>query len=112
MLPRSRHRQPGRSARMNGQPSTPRISVVIPTFNRAPLLRSSLESRATQTLPAAQYEIVVVNDGSTDETAAVCRGFEARVNLRCLSIANSGISAAKNLGLFAATAPIVLFFDD
>src|ERR1043166_5591302 len=90
----------------------PRISVVIPTFNRAQLLRSSLESLATQSLPVEQYEIVVVNDGSTDETVAVCQEFETRVDLRCQSIDNSGISAAKNLGLFMAVAPIVLFFDD
>lgn len=92
--------------------ATPRISVVIPTFNRADLLRASLDSLTQQTLPLDDYEVVVVNDGSSDATESVCQEFASRVRLRYLSIRNSGISAAKNLGIFAASAPLLLFFDD
>jgi glycosyltransferase involved in cell wall biosynthesis len=90
----------------------PRISVVVPTFNRAELLEGSLESMLHQTLRPAEFEVIVVDDGSTDETAAVCQLFESRLQLRHVRIANSGISAAKNLGLFLSEAPLTLFFDD
>jgi glycosyltransferase involved in cell wall biosynthesis len=90
----------------------PRLSIVIPTRNRAALLRDSLASLCTQTLPAEEFEVVVVDDGSTDDTPATCAAFAGRLPLTYHHIAPSGISAAKNLGTFAAAAPIVLFFDD
>jgi glycosyltransferase involved in cell wall biosynthesis len=97
---------------MSQEGASPRISVVIPTFNRSSLLRSSLESLAHQTLPPQEYELVVVNDGSSDATEEVCQELAQRVRLRYFCIKNSGISAAKNLGVFAAAAPLLLFFDD
>lgn len=90
----------------------PLISVVIPTYNRADLLRSSLESLASQSCPSDQYEVVVVDDGSTDATPEVCQSFSPRLNLKYFRIRNSGISAAKNIGIFNATGSILLFFDD
>jgi glycosyltransferase involved in cell wall biosynthesis len=90
----------------------PVISVVIPTYQRAALLERSLGSLIAQTLPHAQFEVVVVDDGSSDRTADVCDRLALQLPLRRLRIANSGISAAKNLGLFASLAPLVLFFDD
>ncbi len=92
--------------------SDPRISVVIPTHNRASLLDSSLDSLSRQTLPAYDFEIIVVDDGSTDATADVCGTWSSRLPLVRLRIQQSGIAAAKNLGVFAASSPIVLFFDD
>ncbi|HEX6608456.1 MAG TPA: glycosyltransferase, partial [Chloroflexia bacterium] len=52
------------------------VSVVIPTYNRAELLRAALESVQAQTAPVA--EVVVVDDGSTDDTAAVVAEFADR----------------------------------
>ena len=51
----------------------PAISVVIPTYQRAPLLERSLESLTKQTLPRSQFEVVVVDDGSSDWTPARLR---------------------------------------
>jgi hypothetical protein len=90
----------------------PRISVVIPTHQRAPLLERSLESLTAQTLPRAGFEVVVVDDGSSDWTASVCAKLAEDLPLRYFRIENSGISAAKNLGVFASQAPLLLFFDD
>ena len=94
------------------RPSRPLISAVMPTFNRAELLSQSLESLARQTLSPSEYEVIVVDDGSTDETADVCKRFMPRLRLHYAAIAKSGNSAAKNLGLFLSEAPITLFFDD
>ena len=90
----------------------PRISVIIPTFNRAEMLGATLESLAAQTLPTDQYEVVVVDDGSQDATPEICRSFASRMPLNYLHIENSGISAAKNIGILAARARILLFADD
>ena len=78
------------------------ISVIIPTYNRASLLERSLESLTEQTLPRDSFEVVVVDDGSSDWTQSVCTKLADRVPLRYFRIENSGISAAKNLGVFAA----------
>ena len=94
------------------QPRRLSISVVIPTFNRAAMLAATLESFAAQTLPADQYEVVVVDDGSEDATSQVCRDFASRIQLKYLHIENSGTSVAKNTGILASRGRILLFFDD
>jgi GT2 family glycosyltransferase len=88
------------------------ISVVIPTHNRAPLLERSLGSLTAQTLTHSRFEAVVVDDGSSDWTGTVCTRLAEDLSLRYFRIENSGIAAAKSLGLFATRAPLVLFFDD
>src|SRR6266487_2044376 len=94
------------------QTKSPLISVVIPTFNRAAMLSATLESLANQRLPKNRYEVVVVDDGSEDNTPEVCRDFASRMQLNYLHIDNSGISAAKNTGILASRGRILLFFDD
>lgn len=86
------------------------ISVVIPTYNQAPLLRACLQALAEQTLPAGTYEVLVVDDGSTDDTAAVVESFGAPIGLLRLP-ANQGRSAARNAGIRAAAGRMVVFLD-
>lgn len=90
----------------------PAISVVIPTFNRAELLEESLSSLANQSLPKDRFEVIVVDDGSTDATAAVCDQLMSQLPLRRHRLERSGIAAAKNAGALASTGSILLFFDD
>jgi glycosyltransferase involved in cell wall biosynthesis len=94
------------------QSPLPLISVVIPTFNRAALLRATLESLGAQSLPKEKYEVIVVDDGSKDATPEVCRDFASRIELKYLHIDNSGTSAAKNTGILASRGKILLFFDN
>ncbi len=93
-------------------PTSLRISVIIPTRDRASLLRGALDSLGRQTLPRDDYEVVVVDDGSIDATERVCGDQSEDLHLRSVRIPPSGIAAAKNLGLFVSRAPISLFFDD
>jgi GT2 family glycosyltransferase len=86
------------------------LSVVIPTYNQADLLKESLLSLVDQTLSPQTYEIVVVDDGSTDQTATVLRGFGPPVRVVRLP-ANRGRSAARNAGIRAADAPLVALVD-
>lgn len=82
-------------------------SVVIPTYNRADLIGETLEAVLGQTL--APDEVIVVDDGSTDGTAAVLAGFGSRV--RHVPIPNSGDLVARNTGLRAASSGLVAFCD-
>ena len=58
------------------------LSVVIPTYNRVERLRSCLEALNRQTLATSQFEVIVVIDGSTDETREMLQKFESAYRLR------------------------------
>jgi glycosyltransferase involved in cell wall biosynthesis len=83
------------------------ISVIIPAYNRASLLPQTLRSLLAQTLHAC--EILVVDDGSTDDTAAVAQAFGPPV--RVIRQANAGPAAARNRGLREAVGEFLHFFD-
>jgi glycosyltransferase involved in cell wall biosynthesis len=84
-----------------------RVSIVIPTYNRARLLREALQSALAQT--HADGEVIVVDDGSTDETAAVVA--ECGDTVRYLRQENAGVAAARNRGAGAATGDYLHFLD-
>jgi glycosyltransferase involved in cell wall biosynthesis len=87
----------------------PRIAVVIPTYNRAADLRRALDSVLRQTL--AEFECLVVDNHSTDDTDAVVASF-ADPRLRLLKIHNRGsVAASRNLGVAQARAEFVAFLD-
>ncbi|MGW2488610.1 PIG-L family deacetylase [Streptomyces sp. NPDC001606] len=95
------------------EPTAPLCSVVVPTYNRAGLLRLTLESLTRQTLPSDAFEVLVADDGSTDDSAEVAAGFGDRLRLRYLRQDDLGyrVAAARNLGLAHATAPVTVFVD-
>jgi glycosyltransferase involved in cell wall biosynthesis len=94
------------------QPSSPRIAAVIGTRDRAELLERALEGLTTQTLDTAVFEVVVVDDDSTDGTREVVTKFQPLLPLKYIYQRHAGLAAAKNLGLFSTLAPIVIFLDD
>lgn len=83
-----------------------RISVIIPAHNARSTLGEAIESVRAQTLPAA--EIVVVDDGSTDDTAAVAAGFQ---DVRLVRRPNGGPGAAYNSGIEVSQGDLVAFLD-
>jgi GT2 family glycosyltransferase len=94
------------------QPHACEISVVISTRNRAEFLPGVLEAVFAQ-VSAPLFEVIVVDNGSTDDTSAVLRSLTARFpSLRPAREARLGVSHGRNLGLSLARAPIVAFTDD
>ncbi len=83
------------------------FSVVIPTYNRAALIGETIEAVLAQSLPAG--EIIVVDDGSTDDTQSALQRFAGAINV--IRICNSGDLVARNTGLRAARARLVAFCD-
>jgi protein involved in polysaccharide export with SLBB domain/glycosyltransferase involved in cell wall biosynthesis len=86
----------------------PKFSVVIPAYNMAPYIESCLESVFAQTDP--DFEVLVVDDGSTDRTAELVKGFTDR-RLRLIPQANGGLAAARNTGVRHAQGELVAFLD-
>ena len=84
----------------------PRISVVVCSYNGARTLRDCCEGLTRLSYP--NYEVIVVNDGSTDGTEKIAAGYGFRV----INTPNQGLSNARNLGCQAATGEIVAYIDD
>lgn len=89
-----------------------RISVVVPTWNRRRIVTQTLDALFTQAAPATDYEIIVVDDGSTDGTADALRLFQPACRFRVIEQENLGPAAARNTGFRAALADLILFLDD
>jgi glycosyltransferase involved in cell wall biosynthesis len=87
----------------------PRVSVVVPTYNRAALLRRAVRSVLAQTF--TDYELIVVDDGSTDDTEEVLREFSDRRMRVVRSEINQGAPQARNRGIEAARGEWVAFLD-
>ena len=93
----------------------PRISIVIPAYNQAEYLEDAIESAYNQTCPA--HEIIVVNDGSTDNTQEIAErymfkelpGIESPV--RVINQTNKGLPSARNTGIMNATGDYIQFLD-
>jgi Glycosyl transferase family 2 len=85
------------------------FSVVICTYNRAAILHRSVESVLAQTWE--DFELVIVDDGSVDETPSVVASYDDR-RIRAIRRANGGLSVARNTGIDAAQGDFVVFLDD
>lgn len=89
--------------------STPLVSILIPCYNAAPYLRATLESALLQA-DAATLEIIVVDDGSRDDSVAIARTFESR-GVRVFTQENSGAATARNVALTASRGDFIQFLD-
>jgi len=91
-----------------------RIDVIICTHNRAEHLSKLLAALAKQTIPFTSFGIFVMDDGSTDNTEALCRSMAQTIpNLKYEHARrNQGIAKTRNLGIASSQAPLLLFTDD
>jgi cellulose synthase/poly-beta-1,6-N-acetylglucosamine synthase-like glycosyltransferase len=90
-------------------PDGPRVSVVIPSFNGADTLPELLGALERQTYPRADFEVIVADDVSTDDTAAVAVAHGAKV---VTTRVNGGAAAARNAGFAQARGEVIAFVDD
>lgn len=88
----------------------PVVSIIIPAYNAGRWIGATLESAISQTL--TDHEIIVVDDGSTDNTAEIVEGFRNRDSrIRYIRIPNAGVGAARNVGITAACGEFIAPLD-
>jgi GT2 family glycosyltransferase len=87
-------------------PKLPRLSVIVATYNGARTIAECLDGCTKLKYP--DYEVIVINDGSTDSTAEIA----ARFDVRLINTPNAGLSRARNRGLDAATGELIAYIDD
>lgn len=92
---------------MNKRPRTPLVSVIIPTYNRAWIIREAIDSVLEQDFN--DYELIVVDDGSTDNTPEILNNYGDRIII--LRQDNQGVSAARNRGLAEAGGQLIALLD-
>ena len=85
----------------------PLVTIVIPCFKQAHWLRDAIDSALAQTYP--HVEVIVVNDGSPDDTSEVAKAYGSRVTL--LEQQNTGLSGARNAGILAGTGSLIAILD-
>jgi len=94
-------------------PDKPLISVIIPTYNRKDILQKALDAYKDQSLPPDQFEIIVIDDGSTDGTKeAVEKVRNTQLNIRYFHQPHGGPAKARNLGIKQAEGSIIFFTGD
>ncbi len=94
---------------------SPEISVIICTYNRDKYLSRALECLKNQDISPEKFEIVVINNLSTDTTENVCRDFinkNSQLNISCYIENQQGLSFARNRGIHESKAEILVFLDD
>lgn len=87
----------------------PEVAVVIPTHDRAGLLPRALDSALAQ--QGCDFEVLVADDGSADDTARVLRPYLDDPRVRALALAHGGVSRARNAAVAEARAPLLAFLD-
>lgn len=88
------------------------VSIIIPTYNQATRLEMTLQSLCHQReITAEEMEVIVVNDGSTDETAAILERFTGVLPLKSVHQTNQGRAVARNAGIRASCGSLLLFTD-
>jgi glycosyltransferase involved in cell wall biosynthesis len=93
--------------KMNKIEKKPQVSVIIPTYNRGWIIKEAIDSVLAQDY--AEFELIVVDDGSTDHTADVLDSY--RNVIKVLSQKNKGVSAARNRGIAEASGKFIAFLD-
>lgn len=99
---------------MNPQVSTPRLTIQLCTYNRARLLERVIDGCFEQTVPPETYEIVLVNDGSPDDTSEVIARLKRRASciFTVIEQTNAGLARARNAGIAQARGERIIFIDD
>ena len=92
-------------------PAERAATVVIPAFNEAKHIQRTLDALCLQTIPAQDFEVIVVDNGSTDDTVATAMRFSGRLSLQVVVKAGCRISAVRNYGASLANGRVLAFLD-
>lgn len=103
--------EPSRQPAARGE-RTPRVSVVLATYNRLPILLRLLKQLGEQTLPASEFEVVVVDDGSATPVAPHLQQLTPPYQLRLIVQQNGGAARARHRGVTEARGEILVILDD
>lgn len=88
----------------------PKVSIIMPVYNKEKYLEKTLDSVLAQSFQ--DYELIVINDGSTDSSGAIAEEYASRdKRIRVLSVPNGGVSQARNIGMQAASGAWIQFLD-
>lgn len=90
-----------------------KLSIIVPIYNAAPYLTVTIESLLSQNLREDEYEIILIDDGSTDDSWHICKKYAAQYSsiIRIFTKNNEGVSITRNLGLNKARGNYVYFMD-
>ena len=89
-----------------------KLSIVVPLYNKEKYIERCLDSLLAQDLPSSEYEIIVVDDGSTDSSYSIASDYsEKHLNIKLFNQKNQGAGAARNKGLDLASGDYVYFLD-
>lgn len=88
-----------------------KLSIIVPVFNTAKYVERTIESILDQGLDENQYEILIINDGSTDNSLEICNKYRTLSNVEIISQENKGVSSARNLGIQKSSGDYVYFVD-
>lgn len=89
--------------------NNPKVSVIIPCYNAGKTIAASLQSLVNQTYK--DFEVIVANDGSTDDSAKVVNNFQSKLDIHFIEQPNSGVSTARNNALANARGEYITFLD-
>ena len=89
------------------------LSIIIPIYNAELYLRRTLDSVMNQGLHDDEWELILVNDGSTDDSLSICKDYQSRYPslIKVISQKNSGVSSARNVGIKEASGKFIYFMD-
>ena len=97
---------------MDKEMTTPHISIIVPIYNAGQYLHRCIDSLLRQGLKVDEYEIILVNDGSPDDSLSICESYQNKSpQIKIISQANAGVAAARNSGLANATGEFICFVD-
>ncbi len=105
-------RAPAVAASQGRQPGGPLFSVIVPTYNRLPILKRCLAALEAQTLPSTHFEVIVIDDGSSDATQELLTQYRPPFLFHYLRQKNSGTGAARRNGLAHASGEYLLLMND
>ena len=89
-----------------------KLSIIVPIYNTQKYLSKCIDSLLNQGLKLEEYEIILVNDGSTDESLSICERYQAQYsNIMIINQENQGVSLARNAGIEAAKGNYICFVD-